>query len=117
METIQRPPIEAGRKHAHSQVTALIWGLLFVWIGLALLAQVGWGFGLLGVGAIILAGQAAHQVIGDVRLDVFSTICGLVFLAGGVWELFSIQVGLVPVICIVVGAVLVLSALAARRPA
>jgi len=114
MATVQGPPLGARREQGHRQLSAIGWGLLFVWVGVATLFQVGWGYGLVGVGVIILGSQIAHQVVGGIRLDVFSTIVGLMFLLGGTWELFSIQVGLVPILCIVAGVALMLSALTSR---
>lgn len=89
------------------------WGLFFLWIGVALLAHVGWGIGLLGVGIITLGGQVARKCL-SLRLEAFSVVVGLLFLLGGVWELFSVQISLVPVLCIVVGVVLLVSALVGR---
>lgn len=114
MATVQQPPLIRGREHSHRQLSAIAWGLLFVWVGVALLLQVGWGYGLLGVGAIILGSQGAHVIVGDFRLDWFSTVVGLIFLLGGVWALFSIQVSLVPILCIAAGVALMLSALTSR---
>ena len=114
MATVQPPPILGNREHGHRQLSAIGWGLLFIWVGVAVLLSVGWGYGLLGVGAIILVSQLAHLVVGEFRLDWFSTIVGLIFLLGGVWSVFSIQVGLVPILCIVAGVALMLSALTSR---
>lgn len=114
MATVQQPPIVGGRERGHRQLSAVAWGLLFVWVGIATLFSVGWGYGLIGVGVIILASEIAHVMLGEHRVDVFSTIVGLVFLLGGTWTLFSIQVALVPIICIVAGIALMLSALTSR---
>lgn len=114
MATVQQPPIVGGREHGHRQLSAVAWGLLFVWVGVAVLFGVGWGYGLLGVGVIILGTQVAHLMMGEVRLDWFSTIVGLMFVIGGIWVLFSIQVGLVPILSIVAGVALMLSALTSR---
>lgn len=114
MATVQQPPMIGGREHSHRQLSAVAWGLLFVWVGIAALFNVGWGYGLIGVGVIILASQVAHMVLGEFRIDVFSTVVGLIFLLGGIWALFSIQVGLVPILCIVAGVALMLSALTSR---
>lgn len=114
MATVQQPPLTGGREHSHQQLSAIAWGLLFVWVGVAVLFGVGWGYGLLGVGAIILGSQVAHLMVGEFRLDWFSTIVGLIFLLGGIWTLFSIQVGLVPILCIAAGVALMLSALTSR---
>ena len=63
---------------------------------------------------LILGSQIAHLMVGEFRLDWFSTIVGLIFLLGGIWALFSIQVGLVPILCIAAGVALMLSALTSR---
>lgn len=47
------------------KLDAVGWGLFFVWIGVALLLEVGWGIGLLGVGIITLGGQAGRRCLGD----------------------------------------------------
>ncbi len=114
MAQVEGSPSAVGREHTHKQIDAIGWGVLFVWIGIAVLASFGWGYGLLGVGVIILGSQAAHQLIGGRRIDVFSTIVGALFVIGGVWELFSITFGLVPALCIAAGAVLLVSAITSR---
>lgn len=114
MATLQQPPIAGSREHSHRQLSAVAWGLLFVWAGVAVLFGVGWGYGLLGVGVIILGSQVVHLMVGEFQLDWFSTIVGLLFLLGGIWSLFNIQVGLVPILAIVAGVALMLSALTSR---
>ena len=114
MATVQQPPIVGGREQSHRQLTAVAWGLLFVWVGIAALFSVGWGYGLIGVGVIILGSEIAHVMLGEFRFDVFSTIVGLIFLLGGTWTLFGLKVALVPILCIVAGVALMLSALTSR---
>lgn len=114
MAIVHQSPVIGGREHSHRQLSAIGWGLLFVWVGVAVLFGVGWGYGLLGVGVIILGSQIAHLLVGEFGLDWFSTIVGLIFLLGGIWTLFSIQVGLVPVLSIAAGVALMLSALTSR---
>lgn len=114
MATVQQSPIIGGHEYSHRRLSAVGWGLLFVWVGVAVLLNVGWGYGLLGVGVIVLASQVAHLMLREAQLDWFSTIVGLIFLLGGIWTLFSIQVALVPILCIVAGAALMLSALTSR---
>lgn len=116
MATVQQPPFTRGREHSHRQLSGIGWGLLFVWVGTAVLLNVGWGYGLIGVGVIIIGSQIAHHTVGEFRIDWFSTIVGLMLLFGGVWVLFGIQVSLVPILVIVAGIALVLSALT-ERPA
>lgn len=113
MATVPSPSV-LDRDHFNKTLSGVAWGLLFIWVGVATAAQVGWGFGLLGVGVVILGAQVLHVLIGQLRLEWFSTIVGLLFLLGGIWELFSIQVALVPILCIAAGVVLIASALASR---
>lgn len=98
------------------------WGLFFLWIGIAALASLGWGVGLLGVGIITLCGQLARRYVG-LRVDGFGLVIGALFFVGGLWELLGLRLGraalpgaVVPILCLVVGAMLLLSALR-RRPA
>ena len=114
MATVQQRQITGGREHTHRRLSAVAWGLLFIWVGVATLFNVGWGYGLIGVGVISLGSQIAHMMAGEPRIDWFGTIVGLVFLFGGIWVLFGIQVSLVPVLVIVAGIVLLLSALTSR---
>ncbi len=64
------------------------WGLFFVWVAIALFANVGWGLGLMGVGIITLGEQAARVLFG-LKVDGFWTVLGLVFVVSGSWELLS----------------------------
>jgi hypothetical protein len=64
------------------QLDAISWGLFLIWIGIAVLAHVGWGWALLGMSAIILGSQAALWRHAG-KVDAFSVACGLVFSVGG----------------------------------
>lgn len=114
MSTVQLPHSVSDHEHVNKQVGAIGWGALFIWVGVATLLQVGWGFGLLGVGVIILGAEVAHVVFGRRRLDLFSAVVGLAFLLGGIWELFSFQGGLIPILFIAAGVVFIVSAMATR---
>ena len=111
----------AENKHALvRKLDAVGWGLFLVWIGVGFLADVGWGAGLLGVGVIALGVQVARKYLG-LPVDRFGLVVGIVFTVWGVWELLNIHLGeapipgsLFPILFIVVGIVLVVSAL--RKP-
>lgn len=90
------------------------WGLFFVWVGIALLADVGWGIGLLGVGVITLGEQMARRYFG-LELEGFWIVVGVLFLAGGIWELAEIQFSMVPLVLIVAGLAVLASAFRQRR--
>jgi hypothetical protein len=86
-------------------------GVFFIWIGIALLANLGWEIGLLGVGIIILSKQPTRKYMA-LKFEIFGVICGVLFVLGGVWEFFTVRVSLVPVVCIAGGGrSLLLSAL------
>ena len=92
------------------KLDSLVWGILLIWIGIALFTALGWGIGLLGVGAILLCEQAARKYMGG-SIEIFWIVVGAVFITGGVSELSNVHISLVPVACIVAGVALLLSAL------
>ncbi len=51
------------RKKLDRKLDALGWGLFFIWMGIAILADVGWGVGLIGIGLIILGGLVAREYL------------------------------------------------------
>jgi hypothetical protein len=53
----------AQSKKLDRRLDALGWGLFFIWIGVAFLADVGWGVGLVGVGLIILGTLVAREYL------------------------------------------------------
>ena len=89
------------------------WGLFFIWVGVSTLADLGWGVGLLGVAAIIYFMQAARRLFGR-RFEPFWLVVGGGFLLGGIWDLYHIEVSLVPVVLILVGGAMLLSLLQKR---
>ena len=93
------------------------WGLFFIWVGTALLMDLSWGVGLVGVAVITLGMQAIRKYFGLAVLG-FWVVCGLIFLAGGIWELYKVEVSLVPILLIVAGGALLVSlAFGTRRGA
>jgi len=81
------------------------WALFFIWVGVAWLMGFGFGYGLLGVGILTLGMQAARWIFG-VTVEGFWVVIGLAFFVGGFWELWNIQIPLVPIILIAVGLAL-----------
>jgi hypothetical protein len=106
--------VPAERSTRARQLDAIGWGAFFIWVGIALLADVGIGTGLLGVGIIVLGGQALRW-LQALPLEGFWVVVGTLFLLGGIWELFSVQVGLVPVLLIAAGVLLFVAALRPGR--
>ena len=96
------PPKFAHKLHAAG------WGLFFIWIGIALLLNLGTGVILLGVGAIALLVQVARKYL-NLKLELFYVVIGLLFMIGGFWENYKPDLPLIPVFLIVVGTGLLLS--------
>ena len=103
-----------GRNGLSRTLDAAGWGLFFIWVGFSLLLDLGWGVGLIGVAAIILLKQLARKYFGR-KIEKFWMAIGVLFFLGGIWELYHIEVGLVPVLMIVAGGALLLSLIRRRR--
>ena len=102
-------------KHVlNKKLESAAWALFFIWIGVALFAHVGWGTGLLGVGVITLGAQVARKYF-TLKLEGFWVAVGFFFVAGGVWKLFNVQLGLLPILCIVAGVALLVFTLVGGR--
>ncbi len=84
------------------------WGLLFIWIGIAMLLKLSTGSILLGIGAITLLVQVARKYL-NLRIELFNVVMGLLFMIGGFWENYKPELPLIPVFLIVVGTGLFLS--------
>ena len=84
------------------------WGLSFIWIGIAFLAEVGIGVGLLGVGVIILAAQLARKLL-SVKVQGFWIVVGFLFVAGGLAELLGAELSWPPIVAIAAGLALIVS--------
>ncbi len=97
----------------NKKIEAAAWGLFFIWVGIAVFAHVGWAEGLIGAGIITLGAQAARKYF-QLRLEGFWIALGSLFVVGGIWRLFDIQIKLLPIVCLIAGAALVFSALAGR---
>ena len=75
---------ELGERNALSQkLDAIGWGLFFIWMGIAFLLDVGWGWGLLGIAAIIL-GEALIRRNRNLKVEGFWIVVGFMFLVGGI---------------------------------
>jgi hypothetical protein len=95
------------------KVEGFAWGLFFIWVGVVLLAELGWGVGLLGVGILVLGGQMARKQMA-LQLETFWLVIGTFFVLGGIWSLLGIRVSLMPVVSILAGIALLVSALFAK---
>ncbi|UCC71583.1 MAG: hypothetical protein JSV86_14500 [Gemmatimonadota bacterium] len=98
------------------KLAAIGWGLFFIWIGIALWQNLSVGMGLLGVGVITLAMQVARKSSG-LALEWFWVVIGVLFVLGGVWEMFEVAISLVPILLVVAGVVLLVSVMGGKRRA
>jgi hypothetical protein len=96
--------IMAGR------LAAVGWGLFFIWIGVVFLQEYSAAVGLLGVGIITLIMQIWRKFAGLV-LEGFWIVIGLLFVIGGLWAVFEVNIPLIPVALIISGLILILSVL------
>ena len=65
----------AERSNLTNKLDAVGWGLFFIWVGVAFLADVAIGVGLLGVGVITLGMQAVRQYF-QLELERFWIVGG-----------------------------------------
>lgn len=101
------------RKFALKRLEGFAWGLFFVWIGIVLLEELGWGVALLGVGTLTLGGQLARKWIAA-TFETFWVVVGTLFFLGGLWTLLGFRISLIPIVSIVAGAALLVSAVLSR---
>jgi len=78
------------------------WAIFFIWVGVAWLADVGIGVGLLGVAAITLGMQGLRKVR-RVPVERFWVLVGIGFAIAGFWQWLDIQKPLAPFILIGAG--------------
>jgi FtsH-binding integral membrane protein len=83
-------------------------GGLLIWLGLALLLGLGWGVGLIGVGAILLAEQLVRRNLA-LEFAWFWVIAGMMAVVLGLALVIGLQDALVPVLLLVAGGVLIAS--------
>ena len=112
--TIDQTEYTSERNPLAAKLDAVGWGLFFIWVGTAFLMDVGPGIGLLGVGIITLGMQVVRRFF-DVTLEGFWIVVGVLFIAGGVWELFSVQVPLLPILLLVAGLSLLVSVVRGKQ--
>jgi hypothetical protein len=97
------------RHHLAKKLDAVGWGLFFIWVGIAFLADLGMGVGLLGVGVITLGGRVARRYY-NLNMEGFWVVVGFLVVVGGLWTIFEARVALVPLLLIVAGLAVLVSA-------
>lgn len=119
MSTAQTKSVSSNSPQTKSdyarQLDAIAWALLIIWIGVAVLANVGWGWALLGTSGVVLGAQAALWLRGE-TVDSFAIACGIVFLVGGVWIVLGLTWPLAPALLILLGLGLLWNAVVGGGP-
>lgn len=114
----RKPDQPADKKRNLLQkIDAVGWGVFLIWTGAAFLTNMRWGVALIGIGVIVLGGQAARKFF-RLRVEWFWLALGFVFAVWGILDSLQVQFGeslipggLLPVLFIVAGIALVASAL------
>jgi hypothetical protein len=110
-ESTQEEQIDraALRSFAH-RLDALGWGAFFIWLGIVFMTEIRSGVALLGIGIIIWGGQLARLAF-RLSLEPFWAVVGTGFLLGGGWQLVETQMSLGPILLILAGVAVILTAL------
>jgi hypothetical protein len=116
MDSNETNPSAAVGRSAIATIDAMGWGVFFIWMGGALVANVGWGIALLGAGAISLGVQLTRR-LSALPVDRGSVGVGACLFVAGLllWlDLFSgksaLSAWLVPAVLIIIGASIIVSA-------
>ncbi|MCP4304522.1 MAG: hypothetical protein GY788_06520 [bacterium] len=99
-----------------SNMDCIGWGLLFIWLGVSLLLNLGWPAVMIGFAAVVLGMQAARYFNG-LSIDTFWIVVGLVFAGAGFWEIRSGDSALPSIALIAGGVILLLNVLRPRKAA
>ena len=96
------------RNELDRKINAISGGLLLIWIGFALLLDIGWGAGLIVVGILIIGEQVVRRYF-SVQYENFWVVVGVISILSGVLILFGVEVSLIPILLIAFGIALLLS--------
>ena len=89
--------------HALSKRIATVgWGLFLVWIGIAMLAALPGGAGLLGIGVVALGIQAARAFF-SLPLEGSWVVGGVIFTATGFVKMAGTNVPVLPLLLVAAG--------------
>ena len=106
---VEEPKTTGTQKFA-DKLSTVGWSLFLIWVGIVLLMKLDTSIGLLGVGVITLLVQGARKYF-NLKIEGFWVVIGLLFVIGSLWEIYKPNLPLVPILLIVVGAALLVSAI------
>jgi hypothetical protein len=87
------------------QIDRVAWAALLIWSGIAMLAEVSWGWFFVGLAIIMLGSQLARRQVGA-SIEPFWVASAAVFLVGGLCKLLAVSWPLTPVLLILLGGAL-----------
>ena len=89
--------------------------IFIIWLGIAMLLAISWGWFLVGLGILILAAQLARSLM-NIKIEGFRVAWGTVFLVGGLWTVLNLASWpLAPIVLILLGMVLLGKAIISIR--
>ena len=105
-----QPPSGQGSSTEKSelarQLDSTARAIFVIWIGIAMLLAIPWGWFLVGLGILILAAQLARSQM-NIKIEGFWGAWGALFLVGGLWTVLNITSWpLTPIVLILLGVVL-----------
>ena len=92
-------PIASEKEALSKKLDAIGWAVFLIWVGFASLLDFGWAWGPIGVAVIILGATVVRWRL-NLKIEGFWIVVGLIFLIGGLWELFGISWPLAPFLII-----------------
>ena len=114
-----QPPSGQGSCTEKSELTGhpdtMARAIFIIWIGIAMLLAISWGWFLVGLGILILATQLARLQM-NIKIEGFWVTWGAVFLIGGLWTVLDLASWpLAPIVFILLGVVLLAKAIISIR--
>jgi hypothetical protein len=100
--------LSAEQEKFAKKLESAAWGLFSVWVGISFLLKLHMGLGLLGIGVITLGAQVA-RIAHKLKLEWFWVAIGVIFVLGGIWDMATPAIPLVPILLIIAGAAIFLS--------
>ena len=96
----------AQKSELARQLDSTARAIFIIWIGIAMLLAISWGWFLVGLGILILAAQLARSQM-NIKIEGFWVAWCALFLVGGLWTVLNITSWpLAPIVLIVLGMVL-----------
>ena len=106
---------EKEAKGLGKKLDAVSWSLFFIWMGIVMITRAETAVAFLGIGVIILGGQAARSYF-QLKIDKFWIIVGVLFFAGSLWDILNLNAPFGAVVLILIGAAILVSTFRKKGP-